>query len=88
MEIETRSRLAAALKTGGTRAGGKARTETAFEADADSVTEPPFFCLKLGAAGLGGDLLGRWRSVAPGGFGRLVLLWKLRRGGGGALFLA
>ena len=39
MEIETRPKRAAAPKNRGTRAGAKARAETAFEADAFSVAE-------------------------------------------------
>ena len=39
MEIKTRPRLTAAPKNRGTRAGAKARAETAFDADAFSVAE-------------------------------------------------
>ena len=39
MEIKTRPRLTAAPKNRGTRAGAKARAETALDADAFSVAE-------------------------------------------------
>ena len=53
MGVETRSRLAGAHKAKGTRARSKARAETAFEANADSVADPHFFSFQLGAPGRG-----------------------------------
>ena len=79
MEVEIRSRLAAARRARETRARGKAGVATAFKAIAGLVAEFHFLYLQLGAAELVWDLFRRWRIVSSGGFGGLVLLREFRR---------